>query len=169
MSSPLVNWGVGEPARALRQPTGGFDAVYQDLRAPMLRIAFLATGSTAIAEEIVQEAFLRLHRHFDDVDNPGGFLRTAVVRLCSTWRDRRDAELRLLPQVDTPPPLGEPELDTMWELLARLRPERRLVLVLRFYEDMTPRDIAQALGCPAATVRTRVRRGLIDLRRELER
>ena len=134
----------------------------------MLRVAFLAVGSMAVAEEIVQEAFLRLHHHFDTVENPGGFLRTAVVRLCSTWRTRRDHELRLLASVVDPPPLGEPELDTTWDVLTRLRPERRLVLVLRYYADMSPSEIADALECPSATVRTRLKRGLHDLRKELE-
>lgn len=145
-----------------------FETVYRDARAGMVHVAFLIVGSQAVAEELVQEAFVRLHRHFDRVDNPGGFLRTTVVRLCLTWRTRADTEARGLTLLGEPGPIGEPELDTTWDALATLRPERRAVLVLRYYADMTPNEIADVLGCPAVTVRTRLHRGLADLRKVLE-
>jgi DNA-directed RNA polymerase specialized sigma24 family protein len=44
-----------------------------------------------------------------------------------------------------------------------------VVLVLRFYDDLPLTEIARLVGCPAATARTRLRRGLADLRKELER
>jgi RNA polymerase sigma factor (sigma-70 family) len=60
-------------------------------------------------------------------------------------------------------------VDEMWLALLRLSPERRAVLVLRFYEDLPHAEIARIVGCPVATVRTRVRRALADLRKELGR
>jgi RNA polymerase sigma-70 factor, ECF subfamily len=50
-----------------------------------------------------------------------------------------------------------------------VRAERRAVLVLRYYDDLPVRDIAALVGCPEATVRTRLHRGLADLRKELDR
>lgn len=123
-----------------------------------------------MAEELVQEAFLRLLGSFDRVDNPAGFLRTATVRLASTWRSRAAMErqrLRLVAPINP----GHGELafpDETWEAMGRLRPERATVLVLRFYEDLSQVEIGRLLGCSAATVRSRVRRGLADLRKELE-
>jgi RNA polymerase sigma factor (sigma-70 family) len=64
-------------------------------------------------------------------------------------------------------PVDPPEVDEMWQALGRLSPERRTVLVLRFYEQLKHGEIAALLGCSAATVRSRTRRALDDLRREL--
>jgi RNA polymerase sigma factor (sigma-70 family) len=74
-----------------------------------------------------------------------------------------------LARVGEPGPTGLGEIDTTWDALRSLRPERRAVLVLRYYEDLSHADIAELLGCPVATVRTRLHRGLADLRKELER
>jgi len=133
-----------------------------------VRVAYLAIGSHAVAEELVQEAFVRLHIHFDRVENPAGFLRTTLVRLCLTWHKRRAMEVQRLAARGEPDQTGEPAVDATWEALARIQPERRLVLVLRYYEDLSHKDIARLIGCPVATVRSRVRRGLADLRKELE-
>ena len=149
--------------------TPGFDTVYRDGREGVVRVAFLVVGSRAVAEELAQEAFLRLHAHFDDVRNPGGFLRTTVVRLAISWRRRATAEASRLAMVGEPGPTGSPELDTTWDALAALAPERRAALVLRFYEDLDYAAIAAAMGCRVATARTRVHRGLADLRKELAR
>jgi RNA polymerase sigma factor (sigma-70 family) len=62
-----------------------------------------------------------------------------------------------------------PEVDEIWEALARLRPERRIVLVLRFYEDLSHDRIAELVACSASTVRSRTRRALGDLRKEMNR
>jgi RNA polymerase sigma factor (sigma-70 family) len=135
----------------------------------MLRTAYLIVGSHALAEEVVQEAFMRLYRHFANIENPGGYLRTTVVRLCLQARQRAAMEADRMISSFEPPATNEPVIDEMWDRLARLRPERRAVLVLRFYNDMSPSEIADVLGWRNATVRTRLHRGLADLRRELQR
>lgn len=134
-----------------------------------MRTAFLIVGSRAVAEEIAQEAFLRLYQHFDDVRNPGGFLQTTTVRLCLSWRRRAAGEASRLATLKEPGPTGAFEIDLAWDALAALKPERRAVLVLRYYEDLSHAEIAELMGCRVATVRTRVHRGLADLRKELER
>jgi RNA polymerase sigma factor (sigma-70 family) len=135
----------------------------------MLRVAYLVVGSHAVAEELVQEAFIRLHRNFDTVENPGGYLRTIVVRLSVAAMRRSAAEVARIRAAYEPPPTGEPDIDSTWDALASLRPERRAVLVLRFYEDLQPAEIARLLDWREATVRSRLHRGLADLRRGLSR
>jgi RNA polymerase sigma factor (sigma-70 family) len=145
-----------------------FDAVYRDARPGLVRLAYLIVGSQPVAEELVQEAFLRLHQHFAEVENPGGYLRVALVRLCVTANRRRAMEAeRLERAVDRVGP-PEHEIDEMWTAVQRLRPERRAVLVLRYYEDLPHEEIARLLDCPVVTVRTRARRALADLRKELQ-
>jgi RNA polymerase sigma factor (sigma-70 family) len=146
-----------------------FEEVYRASHAPMARLAYVLMGSRAVGDELVHDAFARLYERFDEIDNPGGFLRVALIRLCSTARSRRHMEADRLARLPEAPELAIPELDETWAALARLRPERRLVVALRFYEDLSHAEIADLLGCPVATVRTRLHRGLADLRKEMER
>jgi RNA polymerase sigma-70 factor (sigma-E family) len=148
-----------------------FDEVFAAERAPLTRLVYLLVDSPAVAEDVVQEAFVRLYERFAGITNPAGFVRTVAVRLAIDWQRRRRTERAHLTAVRAPDdePSGEPEHDEAFETLRRLRPERRLVLVLRFYEDMSHEQIARVVGASAATVRSRVRRGLADLRREMDR
>jgi RNA polymerase sigma-70 factor (sigma-E family) len=146
-----------------------FDVVFAAARGPMVRVAFLIVGSQAVAEEIVQDAFAGLYIHFDQVENAAAYVRTAVVRGAVSWKQRRAMETERAPRVPEPGPTDIGEIDTTWDALRALRPERRAVLVLRYYEDLSHAQIAKVLGCPVTTVRTRLHRGLSDLRKELER
>jgi RNA polymerase sigma factor (sigma-70 family) len=81
--------------------------------------------------------------------------------------------VRLVPIEATPEPSVPPATaavdhrDRAWRLLATLKPLQRAVLVLRFYEDLPDAEIAQALGCAEATVRSHAFRGLAALRNQL--
>ncbi len=151
----------------------GFDAVYAAERTALIRVAYLVVRNRAVAEELAQEAFIRLHEHFDEVRNPAGFLRTAVVRLGINWRNRRTMGLdrAVLAARMAEPLTGEEPvaIDETWRALGRLDPDRAAVLVLRFYEDLPYAEIGAIVGASAATVRSRTRRALADLREELER
>jgi len=146
-----------------------FERVYTAEFAGVARLAYLLVRSRAVAEELAQDAFLRLYQHFDTVEAPAGFLRTAVVRLALTWLGRADMERDRLSRLGRDPVVEAPELDETWLALGRLHPDRRVVLVLRFYAQMRSVEIAGVLGCSAATVRSRARRALADLREELDR
>jgi RNA polymerase sigma factor (sigma-70 family) len=144
-----------------------FDDVYLEQRPKLVRTAFLIVRSQHVAEELVHDGFIRLHEHFDTVESPAGFLHTAVVRLCLTWLKRRDMEHERLQRL-AGPVRDESEPDELWDAIGRLDPDRRAVLVLRFYEDLSYEQIAVAVGCPIGTVRSRLNRSVADLRREIE-
>ena len=150
-----------------------FDEVYREQRPKLVRTAYLIVRSQHVAEELVHDGFLRLHQHFDTVEAPGGFLHTAVVRLCLTWLKRRDMEQDRTQRVPAPSVVnddgGAEDADALWSALADLDPDRRAVLVLRFYEDLPYERIAEILDCPVGTVRSRIHRGLADLRKGIER
>jgi RNA polymerase sigma-70 factor (sigma-E family) len=147
-------------------PDGGFAATYAAHRDRLRRLAYLLTGQREVAEELVQDAFVRLHDRWDTVESPPAYLRTVVARLCIGWRRRatmgRERERSYAPVTEEPP-----AFDETWELLHRLPADQRAVLVLRFYADMSVEDTAAALGCPPATVRTRTHRALARLRKEM--
>ena len=145
------------------------DRLRQRLTVPDSPEAAVRPLAEMLAEELAQDAFLRLFERFDEVTNPAGFLRTVVVRLCLTWQKRRTTEQRVARRVGVEAPSNIPEVDETWAALGRLDPDRRAVLVLRYYCQLRHHEIAELLGCPAATVRTRTHRALRDLRKELAR
>jgi RNA polymerase sigma factor (sigma-70 family) len=158
-----------EPAPAADLGGGAFDAVYAAEHVAMVRLAFLLVRSQPVAEELTQEAFLRLWANFGSVESPSGFLRTVVVRLASTWRTRHHMERDHLERLDVEVAESPSEPDETWTAIGRLRPERTEVLVLRFYADLDHREIAEIVGCSPATARSRLRRALADLRKEITR
>ncbi len=164
--------GLTDGTPAGRGVSDEFKTVYESEFTSIARVAYLVVRDRPVAEEIAQEAFLRLYDHFDEVRNPAGFLRTAAVRLAITWRNRRRMEterLTLLPGRRVGALHDEPVIDETWDALGRIAPDRAAVLVLRFYEDASYAEIGRIVGASAATVRSRTRRALADLRKELER
>ena len=156
-----------------RPTTISFDELYENMRTPMVRLASFLVASRAEAEELTQDAFLELFRQWDRVENPAGLLRTLVVRRCTRLRSRRNTEsrsLEIMGRRDDPYRVlsDEPKFDVTLAAVRRLKPDWRSVVVLRFYEDMSHTQIADALGCSEASVRTRLHRALVDLRRKVE-
>jgi RNA polymerase sigma-70 factor (sigma-E family) len=143
-----------------------FVALYRERYAPMVRLAYLMVGSQAIAEELVQDAFVSVHRSWARATNPPAYLRTAVVNACNSWGRRKTLEILRAP---APPEPTTMVADEMWDVLLTLPPRQRAAIVLRFYEDLPDEEIAALLGCKVPTVRTAVFRGLEKLRKEIER
>jgi RNA polymerase sigma-70 factor (sigma-E family) len=140
-------------------------ALYRRQRMAMVRLAVLLTGSPAVAEEIVQEAFLRMHRQRGAPENPDGYLRTTVANLARSHLRRLRLERRYTPEA--PVTTQIPEVDETWTAVARLPFRQRAVLVLRFYDDLSEPDIAPVLRCRPGTVKSRMHRALAKLREEL--
>ena len=140
--------------------------VYEERRLDLVRLAYLMTGNAAVAEEIVQDAFVNTQRHWDGVRNPYPYVRTAVTNGCRGW-GRHQQIVRLNTPTSVEPTLDEP--DELWDALGRLEPRRRAAVVLRFYEDLPHAEIARILDCRPTTVRTTLHRALRDLRREIKR
>ncbi len=147
--------------------------LYRAEHAPMVRLAHLLTSDRFLAEELVHEAFLRVHTHLDRIEDPGAYLRTTVVNLCrgdgrrrATAR-RRNPTLADSPIVD-PPPLPR-DVDEVWQALQALPARRRDALVLRYYADLPTAEVARLLGTRPATARSLIRRGLASLGEVLDR
>lgn len=145
--------------------TGSLAELYQREYGPMVRLACLLVGSEAVAEELVQDAFVAVHRRWDGLSNPGGYLRTCVVNGCRSHQRRAALERRRRPRPETSD--VRLQADELWDALLRLPYRQRAALVLRYYEDATEADIAIALDVRPATVRSLVHRGLEKLRKEV--
>ena len=121
-------------------------------------------GNNAEAEDIVQDSFVEVSRRLDEIRNPGGYLRTAVVSRCKTALRRRRVMARHQPE----PPADLPvDAGDLWDVLDRLPEDQRLAVTLRYYGGYRGSEIAGLLQMPAATVRSHLRRGLTALRKEL--
>ena len=144
-----------------------FEQFYEREYVATVRLAGFLSGDRTLAEDLAQEAFLRLQREFSHLDNPGGYLRTTVLNLCRNHHRRvRREVLRMTRHGVSPTEVSEraAELDAT---LQRLPYVERAVVVLRFWLGLSEAEIAAHLGCRAGTVKSRHSRALARIRKEL--
>jgi len=145
-----------------------FEALYHEHYPSLVRLAALLTGSGVLAEEVVQEAFVRTRRAVQGADHPAAYLRTAVVNGCRSLHRRQAVALRRLPRTSGLSEAAEPELHELADVLALLPDRQRAVLVLRYYADLSEVEIAELLGCRPGTVKSLAHRALARLRTLIE-
>ncbi len=141
--------------------------IYRDERDGLVRLAYLITGSQAVAEDLVQDTFIRVMSRLDASDEPGAYLRRSVVNACYSWHRRSWREVREIDE-DRMKPHRDAQPVEMWDSLSKLSPRQRTILVMRYYLDMTEADVAATLGCRIGTVKSTSHRALKDLRRMLQ-
>ena len=141
------------------------------------RLAYLLTGDRALAEDITQDAFVKLTGRLAHLRDPGAFdayLRRTVVNLSrSHFRRRRVERSYLVRARNAPAALGAPadaaldDRDLVWHALQALSERQRTAIVLRFYEDLPEARVADILGCRPGTVKSLVSRGLDAMREQI--
>jgi RNA polymerase sigma factor (sigma-70 family) len=144
-----------------------FSDLYRAEFGRMVRLAVLMVDSRELAEDLVQEAFARLHSRFATVNQPGAYLRTTVMNLCR-GELRRRAVRRRHPATESER-VAESDDRELLDAVRALSPKRRAVVVLRFYEDQSEADIARLLNMRPGTVKSTLSRALDDLRKVTER
>ena len=144
-----------------------FAECYAELRPEMIRLASVMTGSADLAQDLVQDAFVRLHGAWARVHEPRAYLRRAVVNACHSHHRRRRVERRHA-SLSTPESNARLGADELADALDALPHRQRAALVLRYYADLSDVDIAQALKCRPGTVPSLIHRGLEQLRRVIE-
>jgi RNA polymerase sigma factor (sigma-70 family) len=163
-SGVLITMDLMEPAVA--EWRDALVDLYRERQVALVRLAYLLTGDRAAAEEIVQDAFVAAQRSWDGVRAPAPYVRAAVVNRCRSWGRHQQVRRRWDPAVLEP---VSQQPDELWDALQRLTPRQRAAIVMRFYADLPDDEIATAIGCRPATVRTAIHRGLTALRKEIER
>ncbi len=161
--------------------TPRFEEVCPALAPAVLRVAAALVGS-AQAEDAAQEAMLRAWRSWAELRDATAarpWLLRITVNVCRSWQRSRIGQTHTreapLPDDDTPQALYElSALDpgaATWierldlrDALLSLPTELKLVVTLRYFGAMDSSEIGHALGLPAATVRSRLRRALTLLR-----
>jgi len=155
---------------------------------PIYALAYRMLGREDDARDVAQEAFLRAFRSLGGFKGQAKFsswLYRITVNICRDWIRRQ----RRAPFVETPEGVDIVELaadrgpavhpddvvarNDMVRHVVRamdaLSEEQRTVIVLKEYQGLTFQEIADLIGCPLSTVKTRLYQGLTVLRRELER
>jgi RNA polymerase sigma-70 factor (sigma-E family) len=136
----------------------------------LLRTAYLLTGSSHEAEDLVQTALLRSMRRWERIDDPLPYVRRAIVNLYLNSLRRRARELvtGLLPDRPVRDATDRvAERSTLWPALRALPRRTRAVIVLRYWLDLSEAETAELLGCSVGTVKSTASRGLGRLRETL--
>lgn len=162
---PTAPTGEPPPLGVVEGPSrdSEFDELYRLELLPMLRLGYLLTGNRDTAAEIVQESFVRTYERWDRLDNPGGYLRTAVVNRSNDHHRRRiRRRTTSVPEV-VDQAVHDPD-EVLADVISRLRPKRRAAIVLRYYLDLPQQEIAEVLGVRQGTVKSLLHRALAELR-----
>jgi RNA polymerase sigma factor (sigma-70 family) len=133
--------------------TAAFEEVYARLYDRMVRLDLLASAEPVPAEEIVQDAFVQLYRRWDDVAEPAGYLRVAVLNGCRSWGRRRTLERRQ-PTVAPAEVTVSADGLAVRQALRVLTDRQRAAVVLRYFEDLPEAEIARLMGCRPGTVKS---------------
>jgi RNA polymerase sigma-70 factor, ECF subfamily len=143
---------------------------------PAYRAAYFVVYDRAAAEDIAQEAFMSALRALDRFDRRrpfGPWLHRIVVNRAIDWARsralRRELDIELMDAGTEGDEDDVIERDELAAAIAKLAPERRAVVVLRYVLGYTPGEIARLLELPRGTVNSRLRRALDDLAGEVER
>jgi len=157
----------------LEPGAGPLARLYEEHSARAFRLAYLLTGDHDLAEDLVQDAFVKMIGRFADLRNPesfGVYLRRTLVTLSyGTFRRRRTERTYLARERGLAARTSDafPDVerkDELWTQMQRIAPRQRAALVLRYYEDLSEQQAADVLGCSLRTVKSLVTRGIQAMR-----
>jgi len=171
-------------ARAVAGDRGSFEALYERHHRPLFRTALAMTRDRGVAEELLQEAFLRAYRHLRRVTlDPGASLRPwlhrIVINLSYDWLARQrtaggsiDGVVERWISRTAVSPEQEAEQHELERIIgdaiAGLPFKQRIVVVLFYLHDMDLIEISEILNLPPGTVKSRLFYGRARLRARLE-
>ncbi|MEZ5379674.1 MAG: sigma factor-like helix-turn-helix DNA-binding protein [Acidimicrobiales bacterium] len=144
-----------------------FRAFYEKEFTEQTRRAGLIVGSKTAAADVVQDAMIAIWQRWGDLQDPGPYLNRCVLNGCKRTAQRTrtgERALSLLP----PRPNPDGQIDTMWDAVAQLPFDLRAPVVLRFYGQLSNKEIAHALDWPEGSVGPRITQALRQLRKAVQ-
>jgi RNA polymerase sigma-70 factor (sigma-E family) len=163
---------VAVPAAA--RDTAEFERFFREHHRTVHRFALHLVGDAAQADDVASEVLVKVFMAWRGgrVQHANAYLRRAVVNHVNSWLRRRQVERRWLQR--QPPPVEEdltgPAADRMADAellttaLMRLTVRQRAVVVLRYYDDLSEQETADALGISVGTVKSQTHRAVARLR-----
>jgi RNA polymerase sigma-70 factor (ECF subfamily) len=154
-----------------------FARLVQDHKAMVYSIALHSLGEPSRAEELAQDVFLQLHRNLDRLTSPqhavNWLRKVATHRAIDQSRRhprRLEVDLERAPEPAAQTTVDDPLLrDQLRKLVASLPEKKRMIVILRYQEEMELNEIAELLDMPVRTVRTQLFRTLALLREKAAR
>lgn len=140
----------------------------------LLRTAILLAGSRSDGEDLLQSALERVIQRWRTISgDPEGYLRRTLYHLAiDGWRRKKAwrTRLGLLAAPDAVPDGADAvdQRDRIVRLLQRLPPRQRTAVVLRYWEELSEAETAEAMNCSVGTVKSATSRGLSRLRELIE-
>jgi RNA polymerase sigma-70 factor (ECF subfamily) len=152
-----------------------FATLLREHQAMVFGLAYHFLQNWAQAEELAQDVFLALHRNLGRIESAAHlvfWLRRVTSNRCIDWvrtpRHRLEQPLDAHREPAAATRMRDPMLDALLRrLVAELPPQPRIVVTLRFQEDMDLSEIADVLDMPLNTVKSHLRRSMEALRRKL--
>jgi RNA polymerase sigma-70 factor, ECF subfamily len=162
-------------AEAAAGDAAAFGCLVRQHEAMVFSLARRFLGDDSAAEDLAQEVFLELHQHLADLKSATHvkfWLRRVTANRCIDRRRRRSWQFERTVDFPREPAIAPVTPDFLLEtrlrgLVDRLPPRARVVVVLRYQEDLEPSEIAVLLGIPLNTVKSHLRRSLAALRSQL--
>lgn len=145
----------------------GFDEWVAAAAPHLHRSAFLLVGDWALAQDLVQHACAALWPRWRRVDAPDAYAQAVMARTAASWWRRRwrgEVPTEVLPEDGADPWADVDRREAVARALRALPPRQRAVVVLRFFDDFSEAQAAQALGWPVGTVKSTTARALDALR-----
>ncbi len=164
---------TGAALMVSRSRDDDFTEFLQARQPALLRTAYLLTGDRADAEDLLQNSLAKLYLAWDKVqqrDSVDAYLRRIMVNENnSVWRrpfKRREVVTGEIPESrhGVSDRYDDGEAARLWSFVQTLPRRQRAVIVLRYYEQLSEAEIADALGCSVGTVKSQASRALASLR-----
>ncbi|MDX6307677.1 MAG: hypothetical protein QOI06_723 [Nocardioidaceae bacterium] len=166
MTSRSSGTGQATASRALEDRSPDYSVFFRREYARVVRTVCLVVGDADRAEELTQEAFIQLLRHWKNVsayDRPDAWVRRVAIRLAARHARRERLRTLLESRSAFVPEPSECPLD-IEGALRRLSAGQRTAIVLHYYEDQPVDQIALVMECSANTVKSHLHRGRMALR-----
>ena len=169
---------VGESEEVLQRAKDGdgdaFASLVGDHESMVYSIAWHFFGDRHRAEEIAQDVFLQLYRNLARVETRSHlvfWLRQVASRRCIDEVRRagpRRVSLDDAPEVPVAPTVADPLAQRrLREMIAALPERQRIMVTLRYQEDLDPAEISRSVGLPVNTIKSHLHRALLALRKKM--
>ena len=169
---------VGLLAEIAKGDAGAFERLYGATRAKLYGVLLRILGRPELADEVMQETYLKLWKSAASFDPAIASPITWMVaiarnRAIDIVRKRSEASIEDEPEAlsvaaDTPPPLARremtEELKRLLACLGKLDPEKQRIVLLAYYSGWSREQLARKLDIPVNTIKTWLRRSLLEIR-----
>jgi RNA polymerase sigma-70 factor (sigma-E family) len=158
----------------MSEPESEFAAFYVATWPRLFRTTYAVAGDRQLTEDALQTAFAQAWSRWSRVsaaNDPVAYVRRMAINAALARHrrafSRRETSVPELPEPTEAPAAGMDDREAIWQVIRILPPRQRAVVVLRYYEDLSEREIADVLGCRPGTVKSHAAAALATVRAAL--